>query len=291
MKKFIVAICGVMLACGAWATVNVVDETIKTAWGYSTANSKRYITSDYDIQTNAEYNIQYVDIAAAIEIYDQGAKFCRMRLAHNWGKWGVFIAPGSCITICKDGYYGDKCKYQTFESNWCDNRELTTIFDVKASPAPYQEKSIDGFYSWSNDTIVLQILSVKSHGIEVAPVEYYDKDSTNKIGSINTRGQGYILCAPGYKQDSQTGECKQMPSCCGNKKETYTDNQGVCRECPKDTMFNGEECKAYKSLKKLDLVKGIQGLFDCWREIGSAAYKECVKCPGGWEKDQKRCFI
>lgn len=250
LKKFIVAISMIVLCQHTYAGVNDVSETIQDAWNFSATNPKSFITSDYTIETHQTYKFQYVNISAATKIYRHGATFCRMQLQHNGAKWKVFIAPESCKTICRTGYYGDKCGYTSPSTNSCDSDDLTNVFNSSTSPAPYQEKDIDVFYSNEKDVILLQVVSAGKHSIEVQPIEFYgNNDNNNNIGSVNTRGESFKLCANGYTKDSQTGECK-------------------CNSEPEEPEYN---IKIYKS----QMRKNQDGE-ECWMQIEPNEYKNCV---------------
>ena len=302
MRKIIIAICGVVLAGGAIGAVTSVDKNIQSAWLFSGDNPKTNITNQYSIKKNDTYKFDYVNIAAATHIYEHGAEFCRIQLQHNYENWKVFVAPGSCRTICKDGHYGTRCNSTT--PTECEHSTLTKIFDSAAEPSPYKEESIEGFYSHQTDVILLQIISSTGHSVTVAPVEFYGaNDKRTNIASINTRGQSQVLCAPGY--DKQGDTCVLTSQCETNSSENSSSEQecpttlkqginaaGECIECTDPhEMFTDDGCKPYTKLSTLQLKQGIQGLFDCWQELGSDNYKKCVLCesPKSYNKTEKTC--
>ena len=115
--------------------------------------------------------------------------------------------------------------------------------------------------------------------------QYYDKTKHSLVDGSSC--YSYVCKEGGFDQRYGHQDCIED---CGKTKQSGVLDNGDCKICGDNQMFNGERCVDYQSLAARDLVKGIQGLFDCWREVGSAAYKECVTCPGGWEKNEKRCY-
>lgn len=276
----LVAICATLvLSTGAFSAVNVVSEDLQKAWNFSVENPKTNITSNYSIQTNTTYDIQYVPITAATEIYKNGAKFCRMHVVHNWGKWSVWVSSDSCRVICKDGFYGNQCASTTPSQNSCEDKSLINIFSLW----PDKEKDIQGFYTHERDSIILGVVSTEEHEIEVRPVEIFSAVS-NKIQSIGTRGQSFNLCAPGYKRDSQD-RCVRTTACkcpsgqgfkgkddttcikCDDTKKSGISSDGVCHLCKKGEIFNGTKCADAKKITK-------EKMRDCWQD---PEFETCVK--------------
>ena len=288
------------------AGVNTVTEEIKTSWGYSSNNTKTFVTDSYDIKTNNTWNFQYVYIAAATKIYEHGAKFCRIALQHNYSTWKIFTAPESCRTLCMDGYYGDTCD-KTTPTDTCMHDDLTKVFFTNTSPAPYNEQDIDGFYYSDTDTIILSFLSTTSdeHGIIVSPYEFYgNNDPKTNIASVNTRDNSIKLCAPGYEKSN--GECKRSLRCkCpanqGFKSKTDTtciacdenliDTDGVCQSNPEQcnkgyfSASGNEPCQKCPAGTYAD----EQGLTQCkecpentyFSGTGATGRNKCQSCPNG----------
>lgn len=212
MKKIIVAICGIILSGGAYAAITEVSGSIKENWSFALDNPKTNIISKYDIHGN---DFQSVDIAVAVEIYEHGAKFCRIQLQHNWNKWDTWVAPESCRTICKNNFYGDGCR-ETKVSD-CEFKDFSQLFDKSAKPSPYKNQTIDGFYvspkgSKARDVVLLEIVSKDKNSVVVAPVEFFGADSDyKKITAINRRGEEIKLCAQGY--ELKDGQCVLTSVC------------------------------------------------------------------------------
>ena len=282
MKKIIIAICGVFLICAAYATVDVVQPEIQTAWTFSGDNPKNNVKDKYSVKKNNKYDFEYVNIVAATRIYEHGAEFCRIQLQRNYGNWKVYVVPESCQTICKENYYGTRCNSRTLGN--CEHNKLTEIFDSNASPSPYKEESIDGFYSHENDAILLSVVSVTEHSIIVAPVEFYGSDEKRtKIASINTRGQSYQLCAQGYVLQGDT--CVLMSSCnnggigentgnssCEQTKKSGVMDSGECKVCDTGWFFDKTQpngCKKGKAISK-------EKMRDCFMETDPDEFKTCV---------------
>ncbi len=100
----------------------------------------------------------------------------------------------------------------------------------------------------------------------------------------------YITCKSGYglKGGTESKECEK----CETTRTQGVNSDGVCEQCENGKMFKeGYGCKDYTTYSIRELKKGVQILFDCWKEIGRDAYKECVTCPGNYKKEEKRCYI
>ena len=312
MRKIIIAICGIILAGGARATVENVSDAIKSAWHQDSAGYETQITINnglYDIiktSKTPDWEFNYVDITAATKIYKNGAKFCHMSLQHNYGNWKVFIAPESCQTICKKGHYGEDCESKTPTKVDCEIN-LTNKFDK----SPWQETTIDVVNSGDKDSskgdyyvVVLQVDNVDSNSVTVKPVSYIGSKEARQRTDINkiiVWNEAVLLCAPGYELEDNICVRKNCivnsttpspESECPTTRRQGINANGDCEQCVNGRMFDKtkKKCGNEKPIDTYQLVHGIQRLFDCWREVGPGAYKECVTCPGGWEENEKRCY-
>ena len=270
-----------------YADVTTVSDTVKTAWGYSVDNSKTFITDKYSIKNNTQYDFQYVKISTAVNIYEHGARFCNIELQHNWDKWKIFIDPKSCKTVCMDGYYGDSCSTTTPSGSSCDFTVLSGLFNPNATSSGSQEQNINGFYTATNDSILLQITSSTDHSITVQPIEFYGNNQ-NDIGSVNTRGNSIVLCAAGYAKDAN-GKCQKTSACncpanqahtsetdatcieCGQTPQSGIDKDGICKICDSESIFDSQENKCVKAT----IVTPNQ-MQPCFKIIATNEFKKCV---------------
>ena len=60
LKKFIIAICGMFLICVAYATVDVVQPEIQTAWTFSGDNPKNSVKDKYSVKKNNKYDFVWI---------------------------------------------------------------------------------------------------------------------------------------------------------------------------------------------------------------------------------------
>ena len=305
MKKFIIAMCGIFLFGGAFAAVTVVNNDIKNAWLYDPSAQAESVINQYTIKKNNTYNFEYVNIAAADKIYEHGARFCRMMLQHNYGTWKVYKEPSTCITICKEGYYGDGCTKTSLSKSDCNDTNLDDNFDTDTSSTARIESDIDGFFSSESGTLLLQIISATEHSVTVAIRSFVGTDGKHKqITEIYKAKNGttFLLCAQGYRKSGNScvlnDTCKYSnvvdsddpTTSCGNGKnyERYGPSQdGACLDCwasGKNKIYSKSQkqcvsASAY-STKQMKYGQGDENTeseYQCWTLTDPKTYDVCVR--------------
>lgn len=281
MRKIIIAIfslnVGIALQTTVYARVDaisgssIIGSSIIDSWEYSSSITTPCITNEVGVQTNDDYNgFQYVNIIAATDIFKNGAKFCGMQLQHNFQKWKIFIAPGSCKTICKTGYYGQDC---TKSNVSCDTDNLKKVFktDNLTFDGNYgNDTKIEGFLESVSHTVVLQVTDISEHGVKVAPIRYNGNDNADmkEIRSICYGGKEQLLCAQGYKLED--GECVISETC--NNEFVNMDWCGGWGE----EGFSSDEHELIKITTQEQNCKE----FRCKGNKGFAEdTKSCISCP------------
>ena len=97
----------------------------------------------------------------------------------------------------------------------------------------------------------------------------------------------YIVCKSGYGFKEGTRNCIECPE----TKDSGVFDNGECKKCESGEMFKDGGCHRYKTYSKRELIKGVQDLYDCWKETKPADYKKCVTCesPDTYNADTKEC--
>ena len=150
MKKFIIAICSVMLACGAMgakesAELHKVSKDLGDKWQSNSGNfnkdlSNRFMKSWLVGETHQAGACGENDEGAGVAIIatdiftnGNGAKFCTRQIqsANGGGKsWiDIYDTKGydKCNVFCKQDHYGPRC--ERTQRNDCDHKDYTKEFD------------------------------------------------------------------------------------------------------------------------------------------------------------------
>jgi len=154
MKKFVLAICGVMIATNAMGAarehvkLNVVPDNLKWSWGLGSwnENNKKDLAGEFmplnmiggthqNGACNTDEGSGLAIIATDIFTNGNGAEFCTRQIqsANGGGKSSIDIYVTKdyhCEVFCKPGFYGNKCERTQIQTDDCnDNRDYTSVFD------------------------------------------------------------------------------------------------------------------------------------------------------------------
>ena len=296
MKKFIIGLIAICISLPSitFAGTNIVNEATKNAWwGNNSSQNGEDITRYYKIETYEKYKFQYVKIAAATEIYKNGAKICLIYLQNNYDDWKVYSEPGTCKVFCKDGWYGEKC--DSTEPIWCETTDLTNLYSNNSTnPYNYLDYiNVFGSMRIANKDgsgglykiFVLMPTSIEKHKLIVDTV-LFSGPNKHDIDHIIAAKFQHTLCPQGYKQDS-SGSCTQTAICTCTQKNNYIEN-GICKTCPEMEYYNKDEgkcekCGTGKIFSETDdtcvSAKPIsrESMAACFKETQPTSFKQCVK--------------
>lgn len=330
MKKIIIAMCGLLIAGEALASEiphkTSVDGATnwKVGGGYSAnvAGAEQdysQFTPGYQLNSRAgtfgdTANGSIVAVIANT-IYENGGRFCTTQIQAGNSSYTLWIDYYQkdgfhCLPICKPGYYGDTCSETT--PNKCDkDTDFTQIFNQAQYDARILSGNTNGRITNQIDVfeydepgsakekanIVLGVVKRLKHGVLVAPVRVVGRRNGNifdidtRIISTHSNAANTLLCAAGYKANTDKSDCipgiplcetdDQIPWCPGYDGADYNSDQY--------TWEQAEGCKIYRC--KL-AGYGFKNSTDktcelCGTDVRSGALKStgvCTTCPVG------KCF-
>lgn len=257
MKKFLIAICGILVVGNAFGLIDdyfaepATKSSYASNWGadeggYSISAPNFKIAGDYKSKKGTFGDNDEGAIVATIarNIYENGAYLCttQIQAAHRNGRryiWLDYYEPlnGShCAPMCKKGFYGATCNLTTSQD--CDQTNYKSKFKATLKT--------NGGYDVTNYTkdmvvfdyqnqrannskqathVVLGVVEYKEHGVVVAPIKVIgERDGVATWGqkswieSANSNGNTTLLCAEGYVPNNNNTDCNEA-SWCENKKQ------------------------------------------------------------------------
>lgn len=309
MRKFLIAICGILVATGALGaksqkSPNPVTDAIKQSWGwggnYNQSVAGEFMDADY---LNQRHGACGRDEGAGVaiiahKIWEHGGYFCTTQIqsANAGGKsWIDFYKRTDniykCETICMPGYYGTKCeKTGVGDCNDGANKDYTSDLDNVIDNSKLDKtdgcetgvitSDIDVFRYVSNsnnnrhsNVHVLGVIERKEHGVIVGIIQVNANRRSNHysyIADVYSDGQTKLLCAEGYVANSNKTDCIPGPLCA-------TDEDKLNNMCP---GFSGYDSSQH-SLKH-DAAKSCY-YFRCKNNKGfqSELSRTCIECEGG----------
>ena len=245
MKKFIVAICGIILAGGAQArylTKPLIETyTVGLDWGVGGT----YETNLNDVypllesQLNSENGTYGTDEGAIVlvmarSIYENGGQFCatQVQAGNINGKRTIWIdyitdATFNCYTLCKPGFFGKTCSeksvpgkivaVKTSVLNFGTTDVKTTGEDDNVITNEVEVFSVNNQEASdirTADHVILGMVKLLDHGIIAAPIKIIaERDKTfsggihSRIISASSNGETTLLCAHGYVSSSDGEDC------------------------------------------------------------------------------------
>lgn len=282
--------------CYSSEIVNIVsnEDTLKNKWEVSDfAGTAIYPVHKNSIFQTEEHNYsssggRQAYISAAVEIYENGAKFCNMLLQHIDGVWKPWVNTNTCHVFCKNGKHGQYCE-QDQPTNVCDDSDINNVFDKQlGNSASNRSITTFGVNSWG--IIPLAIVDKKEHAIQVRAIWLgTTSGSPSDISEAYYHGSTHWLCAEGY--EGQDGNCKRTASCkslcpagqgypdmyhktcqtCGDGTRRFgTDYDGVCHECPKGQIFNNNNCQEAEKVS-------AEKMRNCYKNTNIFDFKDCAK--------------
>ena len=250
MKKFIIAICGIILAGGAMGgdpehyqkptrrsfspdPWNVTTSAYSNSLG---ANLYNQLNKQIGRPSGASHGTHddegAVVLIIARDIYKNGGNFCMTQIqgANAEGRWYTWIDyydyPNKykCEPLCRPGYYGADCS-ETGVPDTCDTHKLD-FGDYKRKTSGGWDSQItknitvfkaNNAESEANNTTAthrtLAVIKKMDHGVIVSPIEIIAErykesgDRYSYIKSVQSNGQEFLLCAKGYKANSNGTDC------------------------------------------------------------------------------------
>ena len=222
MKKFLVALCGILVVGGAMAHPDHYAEpggksNFGSDWnvgGNYHTNIKNYYTSLNYYEDGTYDDERAIVLVLARTIYKNGGEFCttQVQAANKNGRQYTWIdyydkeGTYQCQTLCESGY-DPKNQCEAATSTKCDFSDHSKLFENKTIITGTKEagritESMDVF-SFANETgngssdkpagpqtarhVVLGIVDVLEHGVMVAPIEIIGKRTlTGYTGGIHS---------------------------------------------------------------------------------------------------------
>lgn len=265
MKKFLIALCGILVVGNANA-YHVVSDSMSSNWLVD-SNSK--LTFDLDTR----------HIIIAKNIYDNGGRFCFLSADRE--------AVLGCATFCKENYAGVLCADQIAPDQefTCDDKTIDARFsgDQSGTDTTWAEDVFD--YSTLTPTsemiAVLGVIERKPHAIKVAPLLIKTNDWSAMI-----KGTPQWLCPQGYVLNEARDDCVR-PTRCDKPVEICpgeTDSGFVATQ--HEWLTRPDETKPYITKKvgnKMIYSRPRCRYFRCPDQTGfkSTNDKTCVECEGG----------
>ncbi len=310
MKKFIIAICGILVVSVASASE---ESTYGDSWKVTgTKNTYELI---YNKGVENQLAPQLLDsrtIIAARKIYENGAEFCLIKTVgrseqysnyspayNNSLNMSYYIQKNPiCKTICKVGFWGSECQNKVTPNTTCArDGDYETFFQsdmaelAKTNISKLQKvNDIQVFdegtitlkgYSWDPDynysySIMLGVVDFIDNGVVVAPYMITGNKSvkTNDTATTTLCVQGYVL------GDNNT--CKKPDGCktinikIGTGSGSNPSNSGNTNSTNDDDTAS---CGTGKDYERYGAnTAGI--CLDCWEKgknkIYSKIKKQCV---------------
>ena len=272
MKKFLIAICGILVVGNANA-YHVVSDSMSSNWLF-------------DSNSNLTFDLDTKHIIVAKNIYTNGGRFCFLSADRT--------AVLGCATFCKENYAGVLCDDQIAPDQefTCDDKTIDARFsgDQSGTDTTWAEdvfgyttsNSTDN--STGNSTVVLDVLGVierKSHAIKVAPLGI-----TIPNWSAVIKGTPQWLCPQGYILNGAGDDCIR-PTRCDKPVEICpgeTDSGFIAAQ--HEWLTRPDETKPYITKKvgnKMIYSRPRCRYFRCPDQTGfkSTNDKTCVECEGG----------
>lgn len=237
MKKFLIAICGILVVGNALgismpkvvsdlsSTWNVGGTYNDETWHGTYSKLSGQLNSDKGTYGNSKGAIVLV---MARKIYDNGGYFCATQIqTGSIGdvryKWIDYIKDDKffCFTVCKAGFFGASCERSSGVVAVNRNKLNFGTLDVITSgnesniiteeTEVFADSSLDPSSTLTAKHIILGMVKLLEHGIIVAPIEVVaeiDKLGTNgKIISAKSNGENTLLCRSGYYANSDNTDC------------------------------------------------------------------------------------
>lgn len=275
MKKFITAMCGIIVATSAMGRgmltpLVVSDKAVQESWQYSTSSSSSYTSGvegifapSWQFNTRAgtygSNNEGSIVAIVARDIWKNGGLFCTTQIQSAWSgsrDWIDYYKSGKylCETICKPGYSGDKCsdaKYDCSKPNKNYKKDLNDIANASLRLLSGEQdgnitKEMRVFDRQNDDSnsasyaVVLGVIKRMEHGIIVTPIRVNAK-RRGTIESAYSNGKKTLLCAPGYEANKAGDDC-ELSTWCG----------GEIKQCSDDTMVFNESQHTWEMGKEAD---------------------------------------
>lgn len=328
MKKVLITLCGIFMITNAFASEKPNKTSVDgaTYWkvggsysvdvsgtgdnDYSKFTPKYQLESRYGTFGNTA-NGSIVAVVAN-RIYENGGVFCTTQIQAGNNYYTLWIdyyktSGYKCFTICKPGYYGDDCS--STEADKCDkDTDFTKIFDKSQYDMRIGTGKTKGRFTKEMDVfsydepgtakekenVVLGVIKRLKHGVIVAPVKIVGRRNGNfldidtRIMSTRSNGSNTLLCAAGYKANTDKTDCVEGVSLC--------ETNSQIEWCPgyNGTEYNSEQhgwkkqgsCKVYYC--KL-AGYGFKSATDrtcelCGTDLRSGASRStgtCTTCPIG----------
>lgn len=295
---------------------HILDESMQSAWNLQ-SNSKFNYLLDKDLYKelyDANYKIKKVTgtyddeeaivLIIARNIFENGGRFCMTQIQsanqnarrYTWIDYYHDEKIYNCEILCKSGYYGKTCSdtnapamtgtdsntldFGTPEilSSGKDENKTTPMVDVfvadnsKASPTTTATHT------------VLAVTKKMDHGVMVAPVRieaerYHSGNLYSKINSVYTVSPALstLLCAQGYKPNSNGTDCEQINSVFSSSVSSLYSNisNKWCEGYPEDGYLSSQHYK----FMDVDCTK-----YTCTNYLygfTSSNDKTCKQCEGG----------
>lgn len=279
MKKFIVAICGILFATGASASrephqTDISGSNWNVGGQYSidvSASDYSGFTPKYQLESRAGTFGETANgsIVAVVgrQIYENGAKFCTTQIQAGNNYYTLWVdyydTEGyKCTPICKPGFYGNDCSETTHTK--CDSEtDFTKLFNQQQYDKRILTGKTKGNFTSEMDVfsydepgtakektnVVLGVIKRLKHGVIVAPVKVTVRRNGNftdvdtRVMYTRSNGSKILLCASGYVMNSAKNDCVPGPKCTSEQIEN--ENLQWCSGYY-ETFFNPEEHKEEK---------------------------------------------
>ncbi len=170
---------------------------------------------------------------------------------------------GRDIILCQPGYAAN-----TTNTNCVKTTECKINMDNMCEG--YKKSDYD------EDTQVLKIRNLKP-----------EIDQSGGSIALKKTSCTYFECKSGYIKIKGDKGCTD----CSTNARQGVNRKGQCEICKDSQVFDTKQQKCTDStpLTKEQLKHGISRAFDCWREMSSGDYSQCVKCNGTFNTTTKGC--